>query len=743
MVVRRKTPWGVFFMLLPIICLLSYYLSGLFKISGLSLDNLEESILFIVKHPLDNWWNDKSITCMGFGFLGWLMFVSWYMFNYRNFQYDKEQGSEDWGDAKKVSKELKGNNPKNMRILSENVSVSKEEDILSNNNMIVVASSGRYKTTAMVETNLATLSASYVMLDVKGATQRKMGNYFLKHGYVVRSFNLKEPWLSDRYNPFKYIERENDLIRLITNLQAAVKKPNAMQSDPFWDDGVRLYLQAMFYAEWLEAKELNRFGSMNSILKLVNMESKKLPDGKTTELQLYMDTLAQRKGDDYPPVRDYRKLKEGATETVRSIVIMVNAMLSLCETADIKRIFSDDDINMRDIGTGVDGNPNKKVALFLVLPDNDKSFNFLINMFYTQLFDILMRLSDDELKAPLPVPVEVWADEFYAGPKPADPDALMGVIRSRNISLIPILQSIAQLQTLYKDNQWKIMFDNASVFAFYGAAPGAYDTHKYISDLLGEMTIDTLSDGVNTGRNSSGNKNFGKKSRLLMTPGEVKRMKRKDCILFIECEAPIYDRKYLPFNTQLYKEFKKLGPYEHPVKAVYNKEKMQYRTITKNDKLQILSLDDAKFYREASKNDKRIKVYEIDETEMLYLNWHKQPEPSEDEIANMFQKEILKSSPEDQPMEVPEDVKLFQEDEGSSVGKEMVQVNDKNSWNLSGTIYDCIKRYASQLTDEEMNEILSGIEAGLSDKEIKSYFCLPANKMEQYRRAYTFNARTG
>jgi len=94
-------------------------------------------------------------------------------------------------------------------------------------------------------------------------------------------------------------------------------------------------------------------------------------------------------------------------------------------------------------------------------------------------------------------------------------------------------------------------------------------------------------------------------------------------------------------------------------------------------------------------------------------------------------------------MEVPEDVKLFQEDEGSSVGKEMVEVNDKNSWNLSGTIYDCIKRYALQLTDEEMNDILSGIEAGLSDKEIKSYFCLPANKMEQYRRAYTFKARTG
>ncbi|MGL6201477.1 MAG: hypothetical protein ACRC3H_21355, partial [Lachnospiraceae bacterium] len=164
---------------------------------------------------------------------------------------------------------------------------------------------------------------------------------------------------------------------------------------------------------------------------------------------------------------------------------------------------------------------------------------------------------------------------------------------------------------------------------------------------------------------------------------------------------------------------------------------------TKNDKLQILSQDDAKFYREASKNDKRIKVYEIDEKDMLYLNWHKQPEPSEDEIANLFQREILKSSTGDPDMDVPEDVKLLREDEESSAGKETVIINDKNSWNLSGSIYDCIKRYATQLTDEELNEILSGIEAGLSDKEIKSYFCLPANKMEQYRRAYAFNARTG
>ena len=120
----------------------------------------------------------------------------------------------------------------------------------------------------------------------------------------------------------------------------------------------------------------------------------------------------------------------------------------------------------------------------MVLPDNDHSFDFIINMFYTQLFDTLIDIADNQIHGPLPISVEVWADEFYAGPKPRDPETLMGTIRSRNICLIPILQSIAQLQALGKNDKWKIYLDNAAVFAFYGAAPAAKDTHEFISGLL-------------------------------------------------------------------------------------------------------------------------------------------------------------------------------------------------------------------------------------------------------------------
>lgn len=161
-------------------------------------------------------------------------------------------------------------------------------------------------------------------------------------------------------------------------MQASVKPPDAMKGEQFWDDGVALYLQAVFFHEWLTAKEEGRKPTLNNILKLVNMESKHVgnEDDDMTELQLEMNRLEDIHGDDYPPVRDYRKLKKGAAETVRSIIIMVNAMLRLCETSSLKRLFEDDDIDIPSLGLGVDGNPNKKTALFLVMPDNDQSFNF-------------------------------------------------------------------------------------------------------------------------------------------------------------------------------------------------------------------------------------------------------------------------------------------------------------------------------------------------------------------------------
>ena len=540
-----------------------------------------------------------------------------------------------------------------------------------------------------------------------------------------------------------YLDTETDVIRLITNLQASVKPPDAMKGDPFWDDGVALYLQAMFFHEWLTAKEEKRKPTFNNILKLVNMESKRVgnEEDEKTELQIEMDRLAGIHGDDYPPVRDYRKLKEGASETVRSIIIMVNAMLRLCETAALKRLFEDDDIDIPSLGLGVDGDQDRKTALFLVMPDNDQSFNFLISMFYTQLFDVLIRIADHKCKGSLPIHVRLWADEFYAGPKPTNTEVLMGTIRSRNMSIVPILQSIAQIKAIFPQDKWEVFLDNCAVMIYLGSGPAAFSTHEYISKLLGEMTIDTRNDGVTTGMHGNSSLNNQRAGRGLMTPGEVKRMNRKYCIIFIEGQYPIMDRKNLPFNTPAWKESEKLAGkngYRHPVRVIYNPKTMTYRTIKSEPKFQMIDKKDVAFYKEAEKTDKSIKVCEIDEKDFLYLNFDADPKPTEEELLQMFEngkKDIKKSQNMKKRLEASP-----REEEKSNVPNfgTSKEIENPEKWDLSGSVNQCILRYVAELDEDQINEILLGLENGLTEKQVKTYFTLPADKMKQYRRAYQF-----
>lgn len=740
---RRKTPWGAFLILLLVLCVLTYYLCGLFKIPGITLDNFQRGLLQIFQNPLKNWWTDKTVAFIGIVFLAWIMLIAWYLNYYRNTHFGAENGTEQWADVKKLSKTLRDKDDLKNTYLSKNIAVS--NSVLSNMNMLVVGGTGSYKTTSVVVPNLLMAAFSNVFLDIKGDLIRKYGNYLKAHGITVKVLNFINMDESDRWNPFKYIEKETDLIKLITNMQAAVKPPDAMKGDPFWDDGVALYLQAMFYYEWLQATEEHRKSNMNNILKLVNMESKKIDEEGTTALQAEMDRLAGIYGDDYPPVRDYRKLKEGATETVRSIIIMVNAMLRLCETASLRRILEDDDIDIKSLGLGIGGDPNKKTALFLVMPDNDESFNFLISMFYTQLFDVLIRTADFECGGTLPIHVRLWADEFYAGPKPLHTEKLMGTIRSRNLSIVPLLQSIAQIKAIFPQDKWEIFLDNCATVMYLGSGPASYSTHEYISKLLGEMTIDKRTDGSSTGHFGNASINNDKMGRTLMTPAEVKRMPREDCIIFLEGHYPIYDKKNLPFDTKRWKEAEQLEGekgYKHPVRVVYDEKTMSYRTIESKTPIQFLSKEEVEFYKNAEKTDMSIKVFEMTEDDFLYLNWRADPPMTEDEIEAIFKQAEAQRKSEDenaQEREEPADIQLLRKKEMEGLEREKgTKAGEEDHWNLSGTIYDCIKRYADQLDEAQMNEILAGLESGLTEKQVKSYFGLPAEKMSQYRRAYMF-----
>ena len=742
---KRKTPWKLFFLLLLFVEVLAYYMGGLFLFEDLSLSNYEEKISFIFLHPFQNWFNERTPLTMGIGLILWLMAVSYFITYYRNYHFDKEHGVAEWEDVKRADKKLRDPDEDRNTYLSENIAIG--FDALSNMNLLVIGGSGSYKTTSVLTPNLLRANCSNIVLDIKGDLLKKHGRYLKEHGVTVKALNFKSPLESDRYNPFLYIQNDSDLIGLITNIQQSVKPPDAMQGEPFWEDGVGLYLQSMFEHEWLTSKEQGRRPTMNNILKLVNMEARKVDEEGTTELQQEMDSLATIYGDDYPPVRDYRKLKEGATETVRSIIIMVNAQLRLFELPEVKRIFEDDDIDIPSLGLGVDGDPEKKTALFLVMRSGDTSYNLFINLFYTQLFRVLRDVADNQCKGgKLPIHVRLWADEYYAGPKPADAEMLLGEIRSRNISMVPILQDIAQLKTLYPQEKWEIFTSNCAATIYLGSGPTAHSTHQWISDMLEDMTIDTRSESLGQGMNSNSNLQMSKAGIKLMTPGQVREMPKKDCILFLEGLKPIYDKKALPFHTQPWLESEKLAGeygYTNPVRVIYNQKNRTYKTIRSEEKIKPLTKREFEYFKEAEKTDKSIKTFEVDADEFLYLNWHERPRPTEEELAamvrDMAKRDVSKLEP-------PSDVRIEQEksiqQNGGENGKKknrdaVLKFSTKEKWDLSGNILDCLLRYSDQLSEDELEEIIGGIEDGLSDQQIKEYFALQdAGKMNQYRRMF-------
>ena len=754
---ERKQPYVVFAFVLIVFLVAAFFLGGLYGIPGSTREFGEgittDQILYIARHPVVCY-NEKIPAFLGIAIIAWFFVVSYAMYYYRNFSA-YEHGSANWLDAAEACRELADQDEKYNRILSRNVKVSLRGG-LSNNNMLVVGSSGSFKTTSLLHQNILQFSSCYVVLDVKGDTQYKFGNAILDAGYTIRSLNFKQPEISDRYNPFVYIEREDDLLRIIKALHDACRPQKEMSAaDPFWDDAVDLYLTALFYYEWLENREKGKVGTMNGVMHLCTCEAQIVGvdenDNAITALQSMMDEKAEQYGAEYPPVNAYRKLKEGAPVTVGSVILMINGMLKICETAEVKRIFSDNEINIRELGTGIGGDPNKKMVLFLVIPDNNNVYNWIISMFYTQMFDILIRVSDDEIHAPLPVPVEVWMDEFYAGAKPADADVLLGVVRSRNISMIPMLQSISQIKTLYKNDKWETIMDNMATVVYLGSGPLATSTHKYISEELGKTTIDSRDDNVHLGNNGNSGLNFKRAAKDLMTPDEVKRMPSTECIIFFESRQPVYDEKAIPFDLPVrhytadaflkkrYAEAQAKGGYHHPVYTLYDPVHFAYITIDKDKGFEVIEDErDQRTYMEAAERDPNICLFNVEEKDLLYLSWG-QPSRSKEEIEALFKHTLEK---EQKRIEDIKGLAVMQEVEGMDVPNFGTnQSVDKSGWDKDDSLSGLLAKHWDDLTQPEQEQICLALDNGLSEDQVKSLMLLPLEDMDVRRRAFVLENR--
>lgn len=751
MLKNRKISYKVYLALLPIVLLFSLFFAGVFSYEDTNLLNIPDKLVILSKHfwEFKRYFNKYTLQCLGWGICIWVFLCYYIMDKMRNWQSHIAYGSEDWGDAEDITKRRASKDESLNRIISKNLRIDTQGDgKASNNNMVVVASSGKFKTTSVVVPNLLEGGANKVILDVKGEIMKKYGLYLIEKGFTVRCLNLKYPQLSDRYNPCEYLETEEDIIKLIANIHKSLDKPDAMKGDQFWDDGVDFYLQSIFYYEWYQSKKDNRKALFNNVLSLVNDEAKideTIPVEKgqkpITELQKKMDALAKEDSPDNPAVRDYRKLKNGATETVRSILIITNAKLKLCQTKALKRIFEEDDMNIKEFATGVGGTLEKptknKLIIFLCVDDSDQSYNFVCSMLYSQASTILMRMADNDFDGKLPIPLEMWLDEFYAGARPADCAQLMGVIRSRNISMIPILQSVSQLKDLYQGDKAEIIHDNVPIFWFGGCGQGAIETQKAISELLGKSTVDISSDGYN-GNNRSNN--YQKTGRELMTPAEVKNMDKHNCVVFLEDERPVFDRKSLPWeNNPLYDHAMQLnkesgvGGYVVEPKSMIDPHTGDYVTI-----------NNSKNIEETTQLPEAAKTIDIYSDEFLHMNFNKK-EPSDEDVSEEIKKlYAINKSVEQKSKKRKAKAKQNMNENvtdsvtfGSNTSDMIDKMDIKNTMaDVPKTIEDGIITYFSNMDENQRELIQTAIENGMPDMLIRRMFIMDYEKMKQFYDSY-------
>ena len=751
MLKNRKISYKVYLILLAIVMLFSLFFAGIFSYEDTNIFNIPDKLTELAGHfwQFNRYFNAYTIQCLGWGFLVWIFLCYVIMDKMRNWQSHIAYGSEDWGDAEDVTKRRANKDESCNRIISKNLRIDTQgAGKASNNNMVVVASSGKFKTTSVVVPNLLAGGANKIVLDVKGELMRNYGLYLKEKGYTIRCLNLKYPNLSDRYNPFAYIETEEDIIKLIANIQKSLTPPDAMKGEPFWDEGVALYLQSVFFYEWWYAKKEGRTGTFNNVLKLVNDEAKKdtskpVEKGKQppTLLQIKMDQLAEEDSPDNPAVRDYRKLKDGAAETVRSIIIITNAKLKLCETKALKRIFEDDDMHLTEYATGVGGTldkPNKnKLITFLCVDDSDQSYNFVCSMLYSQALTILMRMADNDLGGSLPIALELWLDEFYAGARPADCAQLMGVIRSRNISMIPILQSVSQLKDLYQGEKAEIIHDNCPIFWFGGCGQGAIETQKAISELLGKATVDIASDGSNGNNKST---NYQKTGRELMTPAEIKNMDKHYCIVFLEDERPIYDRKSLPWeDNPLYKQAMQLneesgvGGYIVEPKSMVDPHTGEYVTIQNYINIE-----------ETDELPEGVTPIDIYDDKFLHMNFASK-EPSDDEVneelkclyalkKSLTQKENKRKATEKSRKAVSSDVTDSVTNDKRNIRTD--KMDSSISYNVPTSIEDGIMQYFGTMDRGQRKLIQMAIENNMPELLIRKMFVMQYDTMKQFYDSY-------
>ena len=499
--------------------------------------------------------------------------------NAKKYRHGMEYGSARWGNAKDIEPFMA---PK----FSDNIILTKTERLMMSNrppdpknarnkNVLVVGGSGSGKTRFWLKPNLLQCHSSYVVTDPKGTIVLECGQAMLKNGYKVKVLNTINFKKSMHYNPFSYVHSEKDILKLVTTLMTNTKGEGS-GGDPFWEKSERLLLTALIaYLHYEAPAEEQNFATLLEMLNTMQV----LEDDEEYQnpVDLLFEELAKKKPNSFAG-RQYKLYKLAAGKTAKSILISCGARLAPFDIQELRDLTMYDELQLDTLG-------DKKTALFLIMSDTDSTFNFLISMVYTQLFNLLCDKADDVYGGKLPIHVRCLIDECANIGQIPNLEKLVATIRSREISACLVLQARSQLKAIYKDNADTIVGNMDSQIFLGGSEP---TTLKDLSEMLGKETIDAFNTSDTRGNSPSYGTTFQKMGHELLSRDELAVLDGGKCILQLRGVRPFLSDKY---DLTQHPNYKLTSDYDP--KNTFDIEKYLNRKekISPNDEFVVIDAD--------------------------------------------------------------------------------------------------------------------------------------------------------
>lgn len=531
---NQKTIYILLGILSVFVIWLALMVAGCYE-EDIKLFELLDRLTIAMNNPAHITFNEYSLKAVLIFLFLYAMGIGVYFSSRENRRPGEEHGSARWGNVKSVVRRYMDKDSYKNIILSQNMRLGlNAKKHRRNLNVLVVGGSGAGKTRFYAKPNLMQCNTSFIVADPKGEMLRSIAPLLIENGYDIKVFNLIEPENSDGYNPFVYIRKDEDVIKLISNLIQNTTPKNASQNDPFWEKSeIALDSALMLYLLHEAPPEEQTFEMLMFLIENAATVDDEDESGYQSPVDILFNGLEEEKPE-HIAVRQYKIFKQASGKTAKSILISAAVRLAAFNLPEIAKMTSYDNLDIGTLG-------ERKRAIFCVIPDNDNSFNYLVGMLYTQAFQALYFNADNNHGGELPIPVHIVMDEFANVALPDNFERILATMRSRRISVSIIIQNMAQLKALFKDS-WENITGNCDTLLYLGG--NEQSTHEYISKMLGKETIGTRTRGITKGQHGSSNTNYQNAGRELLTLDEVRLLDNSNALIFIRGERPLIDKKF-------------------------------------------------------------------------------------------------------------------------------------------------------------------------------------------------------